>query len=197
MQSSPVQVSSGAAPVDEPLAKRGQRRRHDEHGQRLGQHCFDLPHSLRLRLDDYDPMVPESVRERVLADSLEVAVHHRPFEEVPSLDLRAELLGLVEVVVDPALFPATWLAARRGDVHHSVFQFFHEPVDHRVLPAAGRRGDDHEQTATVDAQRSSSSSGVAVTGVPSPARYATRSGASGAVKVRSPPRGRRTVRRHA
>src|SRR5207249_6181474 len=123
--------------------------------------------------------------------------HHRPFEEVPSLDLRAELLGLVEVVVDPVLFPATWLAARRGDVHHSVFQFFHEPVDHRVLPAAGRRGDDHEQTATVDAQRSSSSSGVAVTGVPSDARWAARSGASGAVKVRSPPCGRRTVRRHA
>src|SRR5205807_5103708 len=183
--------------IDESLAERVQRWRHDEYGQRLGQHGLDLPHSLRLGLDDDDPVVAERVRERVLAHPFEVAVDHRPFEKVPGLDLRAELLRLVEVVVDAVLLAAARLAAGGGDVDDGVVELLDQAVDHRVLSGAGGRGDDHEQAAAIDAQASSSRSGVAVTGVPSPFRYTTRSGASGAVKVRSPPCGSRTVRRQA
>src|SRR5205823_6116526 len=148
-------------------------------------------------LDDDDLVIAQGVGERVLAYPLEVAMHHRPLEEVAGLDLGTELLRLVEVVVDPVLLTLARLAARRGDIDDRIVELLDEPVDHRVLSGPGRRGDDHEQAATIDAQRSSSNTGVAVTGVPSSARYAARSGASGAVKVRSPPCGKRTVKRHA
>src|SRR6266550_7067512 len=189
-------VGLGAA-IDEPLAERVQRRRHDEYGQRLGQHRLDLPHSLRLRLDDDDPVAAERVCEGVLADTFEVAVDHRPFEEIPGLDLRAELLRLVEVIVDAVLLAAARLAAGGGHVDHGVVELLDQTVDDRVLPGTGWRRNNHEEAATIDAQRRSSRSGPAVTGVPSPSRYATSSGASGAVKVRSPACGSRTVRRQA
>src|SRR5439155_682744 len=96
-----------------------------------------------------------------------------------------------------ALLVGARLAAGGGDVDDGVVELLHQAMDHGVLSGAGGRVDDHEQAAAIDAQRSSSRSGVAVTGVPSPFRYTTRSGASGAVKVRSPPCGSRTVRRQA
>src|SRR3989442_9920861 len=186
------------APLLQALLQRIERRRHDEDGQGLRQLGFDLPHPLRLGLDDDDPMVAEGVGKRVLSYAFEVAVDHRPLQKIPGLDLGTELLGLVEVVVDPLLLVRARLATGRGHVHDGVVERLHEAGDHGVLTGARRRGDDDEERFSVDAgQRICSRTAVAPIGGPRDARYAARSGASGAVKVRSPACGRRTVSRQA
>src|SRR5207249_2927207 len=185
-------------PLEQPLAQIIERRRHDEDGQGLRQHHLDLPHSLRLGLADHDLGVAERVRERVAADAFEVPVDHGPFEEVARLDLRAELLRLVKVVMLAMLFVRAGLPARRGHVDHRVVKHLDQPLDDRVLTPARRRRNDHKEPLPVERrQRTSSQIDVATAGVPRLARYVTRSGASGAVNVRSPACGRRTVRRQA
>src|SRR5438309_917132 len=126
-------------PLEQALAQRIERRRHDEDGQGLRQHHLDLPHSLRLGLDDHDLVVAERVRERVAADAFEVAVDHGPFEEVARLDLRAELLRLVKVVMLAMLFVRAGLPARRGHVDHRIVKHLDQPLDDRVLTPAPLR----------------------------------------------------------
>ena len=181
----------------EAVAERVHRRRHDEDGQCLGEQRFDLPHPLRLRLDDDDPMLLERVGQGVAANTLEVAVDHRPLEEVAGLDLLAELLRLVEVVVRALDLAGPRLAARRGHVHDGVGNDADQAFDDRVLPPSRRRGDDDQETAAVDAQRTSPNGAAVTVGAPSAARYARRSSASGAVKVRGPLCGRFTDSLHA
>src|SRR5256885_2063551 len=97
----------------------------------------------------YLPRAPATCDRLTHADTFEVAVDHRPFEEIPGLDLRAELLRLVEVIVDAVLLAAAWLAAGGGHVDHGVVELLDQTVDDRVLPGTGWRRNNHEEAATI------------------------------------------------
>src|SRR5438105_1158686 len=179
----------------EAAAKRFDRWRHDEDRYRIGKHRLQLSHALRIRLDDHHGVIAQRFSERVLANTLVVVVDHRPLQEQAILDRLAEFLGGIEVVVHRLDLAGPRRTTRRRDVELRVGQLLHEPMDDRVLSRARRRRDDHEESLP---QAASSPYGGAVTsGVPSEARTARRSSGSGALKVRSPACGSRTVSRQA